>query len=108
VFADGFRWLPPLPVRTGAARRGWLDTVQLDAGQTSLVDRRQLARPRPRTDVTELTLEEIPDVTFADIGGLATQLRRDAVELPFRHRELFGDPAAAAQGGPAVRSTRVR
>ena len=39
------------------------------------------------------TLEEIPDVTFADIGGLATQLEalRDAVELPFRHRELFGE-----------------
>ena len=36
-------------------------------------------------------LEETPDVTFADIGGLDEQIERirDAVQLPFLHRELF-------------------
>ncbi len=72
-----------------------LAAVDLSAGQTLLADRRAgLALSLvPRTDVTELTLEEVPDVTYADIGGLTGQIEqiRDAVELPFRHRELFGE-----------------
>ena len=73
----------------------WLDPELLEVGHTLLCDRRAnvaLANVR-RTDVAELTLEEIPDVTYADIGGLATQIEqlRDAVELPFRHRDLFGE-----------------
>ena len=96
VFADGFLLAATASGEDVVLRAGaGLDAVQLDAGQTLLVDRRaNLALAHvPRTDVTELTLEEIPDVTFADIGGLATQLEalRDAVELPFRHRELFGE-----------------
>lgn len=45
----------------------------------------------PGEDETDLVLEEIPDVTFADIGGLDAQIERirDAVQLPFQHRELF-------------------
>ncbi len=33
-------------------------------------------------------LEEVPDVSYADIGGLSRQIEqiRDAVELPFLHR----------------------
>ena len=36
-------------------------------------------------------LEEVPDVTFADIGGLDSQIERirDAVQLPFLHRSLY-------------------
>ena len=36
-------------------------------------------------------LEETPDVTFADIGGLDSQIGRirDAVQLPFAHLNLF-------------------
>ena len=36
-------------------------------------------------------LEETPDVTFADIGGLDSEIGRirDAVQLPFQHRALF-------------------
>ncbi|OTA26993.1 proteasome ATPase [Alloscardovia macacae] len=39
----------------------------------------------------ELLLEEYPDTSFADIGGLDEQIRqiRDAVQLPFTHRELY-------------------
>src|SRR5699024_4291529 len=45
----------------------------------------------PRSDVEELVLEEVPDVDYSDIGGLAAQIDqiRDAVELPFAHPELF-------------------
>ncbi|QPK82360.1 proteasome ATPase [Corynebacterium qintianiae] len=45
----------------------------------------------PKTEVNQLSLEEVPDVTYADIGGLATQIEtiRDSVELPFAHPELY-------------------
>ena len=39
----------------------------------------------PKAEVEELVLEEVPDIDYADIGGLAGQIEqiRDAVELPF-------------------------
>ncbi|MFT8638551.1 MAG: proteasome ATPase [Bifidobacterium sp.] len=45
----------------------------------------------PAEDETNLVLEETPDVSYADIGGLDSQIDRirDAVQLPFEHRELF-------------------
>ncbi len=45
----------------------------------------------PRPEVEELVLEEVPDITYADIGGLTSQIEiiQDAVELPYVHREHF-------------------
>jgi proteasome-associated ATPase len=45
----------------------------------------------PKSEVEELVLEEVPDIDYGDIGGLAAQIEqiRDAVELPFLHKELF-------------------
>ena len=45
----------------------------------------------PRPEVEELVLEEVPDITYEDVGGLDSQIEAitDAVELPFLHRELF-------------------
>jgi proteasome-associated ATPase len=45
----------------------------------------------PKEEVEELVLEEIPDVSYDDIGGLEGQIEaiRDAVELPFLYAELF-------------------
>lgn len=45
----------------------------------------------PREDTAQLLLEETPDVSFADIGGLDAQIARirDAVQLPFEHRDLY-------------------
>ncbi len=45
----------------------------------------------PKEDVEELVLEEIPTVSYEDIGGLEGQIEaiRDAVELPFLYSELF-------------------
>ncbi|AEF40455.1 proteasome ATPase [Hoyosella subflava] len=45
----------------------------------------------PKAEVEDLVLEEVPDVGYNDIGGLSRQIEqiRDAVELPFLHRDLF-------------------
>ena len=45
----------------------------------------------PKPEVEELILEEVPDISYEDIGGLGPQIEeiRDAVELPFLHGELF-------------------
>ena len=47
----------------------------------------------PKTEVARLVLEETPDATYADIGGLDTQIEQihDAVELPFTHPQLYRD-----------------
>lgn len=44
-----------------------------------------------RLEVEELVLEEVPDITYDDIGGLDHQIEviRDAVELPYLHRDRF-------------------
>jgi proteasome-associated ATPase len=45
----------------------------------------------PKAEVEELILEEVPDITYAEIGGLASQIEqiRDAIELPYLHADLF-------------------
>ncbi len=49
----------------------------------------------PKADVDDLVLEEVPDVSYHDIGGLTRQIEqiRDAVELPFLHKELYREYA---------------
>ena len=69
-----------------------LDTV-IRAGDSLLLEPKsghaleKLAKP----EVEELILEEVPDISYEDIGGLADQIEeiRDAVELPFLHSDLF-------------------
>jgi proteasome-associated ATPase len=55
----------------------------------------------PREEVEELVLEEIPDITYEDIGGLEGQIEaiRDAVELPFLYAELFQEHELEAPKG---------
>jgi len=45
----------------------------------------------PSRQVGGLALEEVPDVTYDDIGGLEAQVEefRDAIELPYLQRALF-------------------
>ena len=45
----------------------------------------------PRSEVENLVLEEVPDISYADIGGLGPQIEQitDAVELPFLHPDLY-------------------
>ena len=45
----------------------------------------------PKSSVGEVALEEVPDVTYDDIGGLGEQIEvlRDAIELPYLYAEEF-------------------
>jgi proteasome-associated ATPase len=67
--------------------------TKLRAGDSILMDSRTglLLEKLPRPEVEELILEEVPDISYADVGGLDGQIEAitDAVELPFVHRELF-------------------
>jgi proteasome-associated ATPase len=67
--------------------------VRLRTGDALLMDTRSqlLIEKLPRPEVEELVLEEVPDITYADVGGLDTQIEAitDAVELPYLHRRLF-------------------
>lgn len=67
--------------------------VEPKAGDTVLFDPKTAHAFEiiPQADVAKLSLEEIPEVTYADIGGLDHQIEqiRDAVELPFTHPELY-------------------
>jgi proteasome-associated ATPase len=71
------------------------DHVRYDP-RTGIVHER-LVRP----EVEELVLEEVPDVVYEDIGGLGSQIEsiRDAVELPYIHKDLFEDYGLAAPKG---------
>src|SRR4051795_478279 len=66
---------------------------KLRAGDHLLMDGRSglLVERIPRPEVGELVLEEVPDVTYADVGGLDDQIDaiKDAVELPYLYAEMF-------------------
>jgi proteasome-associated ATPase len=70
-----------------------LQGQRLRAGDTVLMDGRSglLLERLPRPEVEELVLEEVPDISYADVGGLDSQIEQivDAVELPFVHQRLF-------------------
>ncbi|MGI8306876.1 proteasome ATPase [Saccharopolyspora sp. ASAGF58] len=65
----------------------------LKAGDSVLVDSKAgyAYDVVPKAEVEDLVLEEVPDVGYQDIGGLAGQIEqiRDAVELPFLHSDLY-------------------
>ena len=73
------------PLRDDVLRAG--DSLLLD-GRTGYVYEKV-----PKSEVEELVLEEVPDIAYESIGGLAAQIDaiRDAVELPYLHPELFKD-----------------
>lgn len=68
---------------------------RLKAGDSVLLDPRaaMIVEKLPRPGVEELVLEEVPDVSYDDIGGLDEQIEQitDAIELPFLHADLFSD-----------------
>ncbi|MGI8578235.1 MAG: proteasome ATPase [Nocardioidaceae bacterium] len=66
------------PIRAG-------DSVLLDPRANYIYER------IPKSEVEELVLEEVPDIDYANIGGLMRQIEqiRDAIELPYLHPELF-------------------
>jgi proteasome-associated ATPase len=80
-----------------------LHDQNLRSGDSLLIDRRvHFAYERiPKLDVEELVLEEVPDIDYSLIGGLGSQIEaiRDAVELPFLHKELFAEHELKAPKG---------
>ena len=72
-----------------------LRQVKLRSGDALLLDMRSnlLVEKLLRQEAEELVLEEVPDITYADVGGLDAQIEAitDAVELPYLHRALFND-----------------
>ncbi len=80
-----------------------LRDVPLRGGDTVLMDARSglLLERLPRPEVEDLILEEVPDVSYADVGGLDSQIEQitDAVELPFLHAELFAEHRLPAPKG---------
>ncbi len=76
---------------------------RLSVGDHLLYDARSgyVVEKLPKSEAEELVLEEIPDVTYEDIGGLERELEqvRDAVELPFLHPDLFKEHHLSAPKG---------
>jgi proteasome-associated ATPase len=83
-----------------AALRGE-ETIR--AGDPLLIDPRSnvALEKLPKEEIEELVLEEIPNVSYEDIGGLEGQIEaiRDAVELPFLYAELFAEHQLEAPKG---------
>ncbi|RHW25323.1 proteasome ATPase [Nocardioides immobilis] len=67
----------------------------LRAGDSLLLDARAgyVYERVPKSEVEELVLEEVPDITYETIGGLGNQIEmiQDAVELPYLYPELFAE-----------------
>ncbi len=72
-----------------------LRTERIKIGDNIMVDpRTQFAFEKmPKSSVEEVVLEEVPDVTYQNIGGLGEQIEilRDSIELPYLHAELFAE-----------------
>jgi len=81
------------PLRDAPLRIG--DSLLLDP-RSGLVFERV-----PKAEVEELVLEEVPDIDYTAIGGLARQIEmiRDAVELPYLHADLFREHQLRAPKG---------
>src|ERR1039457_1095007 len=71
------------PLRTSTLRAG--DSLLLEPRSGYVYER------IPKAEVEELILEEVPDITYSEIGGLGPQIEqiRDAIELPYLHADLF-------------------
>jgi proteasome-associated ATPase len=80
-----------------------LSDIKLRSGDAVLLDLRSnlLTERLARQEAEELVLEEVPDVSYADVGGLDSQIESivDAVELPYLHRALFQDYELPAPKG---------
>ncbi|WP_421084079.1 proteasome ATPase [Rothia nasimurium] len=87
--------LVELPNQTKMVARisGNLDPDSLRVGDTVTYDSRvqMVTSLVPLAEAQDMVLEEVPDITYDNIGGLGAQidLIRDAVELPFLHPDIY-------------------
>jgi len=72
-----------------------LRSEKISVGDHLLVDARTQYgfEKMPKSSVEEVMLEEIPDISYEDIGGLGDQIEvlRDSVELPYLHPDIFSE-----------------
>jgi proteasome-associated ATPase len=70
-----------------------LRTLRLKTGDHILMDAKSgyLLEKLPKSEVEDLSLEEVPDIGYDDIGGLGTQIEaiKDAVELPYLYADYY-------------------
>jgi proteasome-associated ATPase len=70
-----------------------LRSTSLKPGDHLLMDPKSgyLLERLPKTDVEDLALEEVPEVGYRDVGGLAAQIQaiEDAVELPYLYPDHY-------------------
>jgi proteasome-associated ATPase len=61
------------------------DHILMDARSGYLLER------LPKSEVEDLALEEVPDISYEDIGGLGNQIEaiKDAVELPYLYADYY-------------------
>ena len=80
-----------------------LNSIEIKAGDSLILDNKSgfIYEKIPKSEVEELVLEEVPDVNYEDIGGLGRQIEqiRDAVELPFLHKDLYAEHQLRAPKG---------
>src|SRR6266403_1923181 len=80
-----------------------LRQVKLKIGDHLLIDAKSgyLLEKLPKSEVEDLSLEEVPDISYDDIGGLGTQLEtiKDAVELPYLYAEYYKEHHLAPPKG---------
>lgn len=74
---------------------GPLRNTKLRVGDPLLVDAKAMIayEKMPKSSVEEVALEEVPNVTYEQIGGLGDQVQilRDAIELPYLHPDVFAE-----------------
>jgi proteasome-associated ATPase len=70
-----------------------LRTLRLKTGDHLLLDAKSgyLLEKLPKSEVEDLTLEEVPDIGYDSIGGLGDQIEaiKDAVELPYLYADYY-------------------
>jgi proteasome-associated ATPase len=70
-----------------------LRQLRLKTGDHLLMDAKSgyLLEKLPKSEVEDLSLEEVPDIGYEDIGGLGDQIEaiKDAVELPYLYADYY-------------------
>ena len=81
------------PLRSHRLKTG--DHLLLDPKSGYLLER------LPKTEVEDLSLEEVPDIGYDDIGGLGDQIEaiKDAVELPYLYADYYKEHKLAPPKG---------
>ncbi len=80
-----------------------LRTTSLKPGDHLLMDAKSgyLLEKLPKSEVEDLSLEQVPDIGYEQIGGLGSQIEaiKDAVELPYLYADYYKEHQLAPPKG---------